>query len=135
METLWKHCDCDLRFKLIAYDAVTRARLMYVLESLQLNQEERKKTDRFQLRGLRQILKLKTTYGQMQSHLARSNDNETVLRLANAKINLPEDAWVREFKKRSTNTIEKMSDYYERQRRNSIIDIINMEPTGPNRDP
>lgn len=87
LETFWKHSDCDLRFKLVVYDAVIRAKLMYGLESVQLNQEERNKIDRFQLRGLRQILKHKTTYGQMLSNLARSNDNETVFRLANAKKN------------------------------------------------
>ena len=28
LEEFWKHTDCDLRFKLIVYDAVIRAKLM-----------------------------------------------------------------------------------------------------------
>ena len=37
LEESWKHKDCDLILKIIAYDVVIRAKLMYGLESLQLN--------------------------------------------------------------------------------------------------
>ena len=67
----WKHGNCDLRFKLIVYDAVIRAKLMYGMESLQLNKEYTEhlkgKLDTFQLKGLRQILKLSTTWGQIKN--------------------------------------------------------------------
>ena len=39
------------------------------------------------LNGLRQILKLKTTFGQMQKGQLRTNTNEMVYKLANATIN------------------------------------------------
>ena len=41
LEELWKHTDCDNKFKVIAYDAVVRAKLMYGLETLQVNKTER----------------------------------------------------------------------------------------------
>ena len=37
LEGLWKHTNCGLTINLIAYDAVIRAKLMYGLDSLQLN--------------------------------------------------------------------------------------------------
>ena len=43
LEELWKHTDCGLKFKIIAYDAVTGAKLMYGLESMQLNRTENEK--------------------------------------------------------------------------------------------
>ena len=54
--------------KLIVYDAVIRSKLMYGLESLQLIKEIRKSLDASQLKGLKQILKTKTTWGQMENH-------------------------------------------------------------------
>ena len=53
LEELWKHTDCDLRFEIIAYDAVIRAKLMYGLESLHLNQDLKNKVDVSQRKGLR----------------------------------------------------------------------------------
>ena len=57
----WKHADCSLRFKLGVYDAVIRSKLVNGLESVQVNDALKKKIDTFQLKGLRQILGLKTT--------------------------------------------------------------------------
>ena len=57
LEEFWKNCNCSLEFKLIAYDAVIRAKLMYGLESLQLNKDIREDLNVFQRKGLRQILK------------------------------------------------------------------------------
>lgn len=37
LEEFWKHSNCDLRFKLLVYDATIRAKLMYGLEAVQLN--------------------------------------------------------------------------------------------------
>ena len=57
LDELWKHGNHEAREKLIIYDAVIRTKLMYGIESLQLNQDQLKKLDTFQLKGMRQILK------------------------------------------------------------------------------
>ena len=62
LEEFWKNCNCSPEFKLIAYDAVIRAKLMYGLESLQLNKDIREDLDVFQRKGIRQILKIPTTW-------------------------------------------------------------------------
>ena len=69
------------------YDAIVRSKLMYGLESAHLTQTLKEKIDIFQRKGLRQILKIPTTYGQMTAGKNRSNTNENVLKLVDAKIN------------------------------------------------
>ena len=39
IEELWKHADVGIKFKMIVYDDIVRAKLMYGLESIQLNKE------------------------------------------------------------------------------------------------
>ena len=43
LEVFWKHSDCTTRQKLIVYDAVIRSRLLYGLESVQINEDLIKK--------------------------------------------------------------------------------------------
>ena len=83
----WKHTNCSLEFKLIAYDAVIRAKLMYGLESLQLNKDLREDLNVFQRKGLRQILKIPTTYGQMMQGHSRTWTVDRIYALVNAKMN------------------------------------------------
>ena len=63
---------------MLLYNALTKARALYSLESLQLTQGQLAKLNTFQLRGLRQILHMKTTFVQ------RSNTNRRVLERATA---------------------------------------------------
>ena len=58
----WKKSSCTVRLKLIIYDAVIKSKVMYGLSSAQLNHAHLSKINTFQLRGLRQILKITTTY-------------------------------------------------------------------------
>ena len=39
LEDFWKHADVGIKFKIIVYDAVVRAKLMYGLESMQFNKQ------------------------------------------------------------------------------------------------
>ena len=90
LEEFWKHSNCDFRLKVIVYDAdaVIRSRLTYGLESLQPNQDKLEEIDLFRREGLRQILKLQTTYGYHVLGKARSNTNDLVYELTNAKVNM-----------------------------------------------
>lgn len=62
------------------YLAVIKSKLSYGLESLKMKQSVKEKLDRFHLKGLRKILKMKTTY------VNRNNTNIEELRRANFKI-------------------------------------------------
>ena len=112
----WKHSDCSVRQKLVVHDAVIQTKLVYALESVQINDAIQSKLDVFQLKGLRQILKIKTTY------VDRTNTNEQVFEKANAEIQRDNRAATQ------TRSIIKMSTYCEIQRWSFIAEIIRALP-------
>ena len=59
-----ENSNCSVRQKLIVYDAVVRTKLIYGMESAQINDAVKNKIDAFQMKGLRQILKMESTYAQ-----------------------------------------------------------------------
>ena len=67
-------------FKITTLDAVIRAKLLYGLDSAQLTPSQQRRIEVFQLKGLRNILKMKTTY------VERNNSNAEVFRRANEHI-------------------------------------------------
>ena len=87
LDIFWRHSDCPIRFKLIAQDAVIRSKLLYGLDTAQLNESQMQRIDLFQLKGLRKVLNMKTTFGQMESKEDRTNNNQEVFRRANEEIN------------------------------------------------
>lgn len=50
LEISWKSKDCPVDWKLLVYDAVVKAKLLYGLESVQVN-DANKKLDGFQRRA------------------------------------------------------------------------------------
>ena len=80
LDIFWRHCDVTIGFKITAFDAVIRAKLLYGLESAQLNPSQQRRIEVFQLKGFRKILKMKTTY------VERNNSNAEVFRRANEAI-------------------------------------------------
>ena len=60
---------------------------MYGIESLQLNKDQRDRLNVFQLKGIRQIMKLPTTWGQMQKGEKPTWDTKRIFALLNAKVN------------------------------------------------
>ena len=87
LDPVWKHLENPTRWKLIVWDAIIRSKLMYGLESLQLNKDLREDLDVFQRKGLRQILKVPTTNGQMMQGHSRTWTIDRIYGLVNAKIN------------------------------------------------
>ena len=81
LDLFWLHGDCGARVKLHVYDAVIRSKLVYGLESLQLNATTLKQLDVFQLKGLRTILGMTTTY------VDRTNTNREVYARAEERMN------------------------------------------------
>ena len=77
----WKKANCPPKFKLNVYDAIIRSKLVYGLETIQLPQSVLSKLDAFQLKGIRKILNMKTTF------ITRANTNERVFERANVIAN------------------------------------------------
>ena len=87
MHNFWRHSDCSMGFKLHVLNAIIRSKLMYGLESAVLSPSVLEKLNTFQLKGIRKILHIETTWGQMQQGKARTNKNEVVYIRANEALN------------------------------------------------
>ena len=72
----WKASDANVKWKLRIFDAVIRAKLLYGLETVHLTEAMLNKIDAFQIRGLRKILNLPSTF------IDRRFTNRYVLRRA-----------------------------------------------------
>ena len=62
LDIFWLHANCSPRRKLIVADAVLRSKLMYGLDSLQLNKSTIKQLETFQLKIFRKNLREETTF-------------------------------------------------------------------------
>ena len=81
---------------------------------MKLSLDLKNKLDTFQLKGLRQILKIPTTYGQMEQNKVRTWTNNNIMTFVHAKLNSNEER-KNETKGflRKTKNIILMSEYYE----------------------
>ena len=96
----WKATKANQRWQLIIYDAIIRSKLLYGLEALQLTEAMSKKLDTFQLKGLRQILRLETTF------INRANSNKQVFEVASS-IAYPDPNDTRRVKRGSVTSTER----------------------------
>ena len=76
LDLLWKICKCSTKTKLQYWNAVIKTKLTYALETMHLTKTQLRKLDTFQLKGLRKILKMHTTY------IDRANTNKEVRKRA-----------------------------------------------------
>lgn len=76
LEDYWAKSKATRRQKLIIYNAIIKSKVMYGLESAHLTMTWLQKLNTFQLRGLRKILRMVTTF------VDRRNTNDEVLRRA-----------------------------------------------------
>jgi len=74
----WKATHANVKWQLIIFDAVIRSTLLYGLETIHLMGAMLKKTDAFQMRCLRRILKIPSTF------IDRQNSNKVVLQRCTA---------------------------------------------------
>ena len=125
LSEFWKHSNCIVKTKLQVYDAVIRTKLVYGLESVQLNDSLKSRIDAFQLKGLRQILKMRTTY------VDRANSNTVVFQKANDTINSWRERQQLTGKYLRKKEIIPISKYYETQRRKLIITLITSDEDDP----
>ena len=80
LDLFWRHSSCDTAIKIYTAEAVLRSKLLYGLESAQLIPSIAKKLETFQLKVLRKILKMDTTF------VDRANTNQIVFNTANHKM-------------------------------------------------
>ena len=87
LHIFWRHSNCPVHFKLQALNAVVRTKLLYGLESAQLNQTTINKLNAFHMKGLRKILHMQTTFGVMQEGTDRQQySNSKAIETANRKL-------------------------------------------------
>ena len=72
LHLFWRKSNCPNKFKIIALDAVVKSKLIYGIDSLQLNEPELKKLEKNHLQAMRKILKWDTTY------INRDNTNKRI---------------------------------------------------------
>ena len=80
MHTFWCHSNCSIKFKLNVLQAVLFAKVLFGMESAELTEVAIQALDVFHLRGLRKILRMKTTF------IDRANTNEEVYKRANEHL-------------------------------------------------
>lgn len=80
LDLFWTHSSCPTQFKLLVVNAIIRRKVLDGMVSAQLNEPALNKLELLQLRALRKILKMSTTYTD------RENTNEKVFREANNRI-------------------------------------------------
>ena len=88
LDKSWEHSNCTKSTKIRAWDAVIKSKLLYGLESLHLIQSTRDELDVFQMKGLRQIRKMETTWAQKKKqgkHM--SNTHDEIIRAAEIELN------------------------------------------------
>jgi len=81
LNEFWLRSSCPQDFKLNVFDAIIRSKLVYGLETVHLPKFLSQKLDTLQLKGLRKILKLDTTF------INRANTNKSVYEKASAVKN------------------------------------------------
>ena len=72
LDLFWRLSNCDIAVKVYTADAILRAKLLYGLESAQLIPSVAKRMETLQLKVLRKILRLNTTY------IDRENNNYSI---------------------------------------------------------
>ena len=80
LDLFWRHSNCGTAIKVYVADAVIRSKLLYGLESAELIPSVLKRLETIQLKVLRKILRMDTTY------INRENTNEKVFGTANQNI-------------------------------------------------
>ena len=118
LDVFWRHSDCPERFKLMALDAVLRSQLLYGLESAELGTALLNKLDVFQLKGLRKILRLDTTY------VNRANTNRHVFEMGNSKIRT----------QGGRKEIKRFSLAYKEAKKRRVARVINAGPNDPQKE-
>ena len=113
------HSDCPQKFKILVRNAVIiRSKLLYGLDTAMLTPgTPNKLNNTFQLKGLRTILHMETTYKEI------ANTNEEVFRRANAAI----------IKRNMSIRLQTFEQSYKTSRARNCLVILAKTPSDPMR--
>ena len=117
MNTFWNKARCDFPWKLQVYNAIVVSKLTYGLETLQLTEALYKRLDAFQMRCLRKLMNIPSTY------IDRSNTNEHVWKLAGEKLNTG--------RSNSHKPIKHRSEVIRSRQQALLGHVIRVAPTDP----
>ena len=120
MHIFFYNSDNTIARKLQMFNAILRAKIMYGLETAVLTTAELNKLDVFQLRCLRKILKLPTTY------INRTYTNDYI----RTQLNKYFHDYARS-RSTSFKAVEPLSVYHKRARINSLVKLIRNRETEP----
>ena len=96
LDTFWNKSKCNTKWKLLVFNAVIVSKVLYGLETLEPTETVGNLLNTFQLKGLRKILKLNTTF------IDRENNNEFIFKKANEAVNSPTNGVDRKIKPLTT---------------------------------
>jgi len=113
LDLFWRHSNCPVHIKVYTADAVLRSKLLYGLESAQLIPSVLKKLETFQLKVLRKILKIETTY------INRVNSNASIFNRINTMME----------EEGKTKRVISFVDAYNKIKRKRALKIMNQENT------
>ena len=80
LEKFWKQSNCPAGVNIQVMDAVIRSKVLYGLETAHLKEGDTKKINAFQMKGLRKITKMGTTWQGEGREINRGNKNSEVIR-------------------------------------------------------
>jgi hypothetical protein len=93
LHVFFRHADAVLSFKLLVFNAVLRSKLLYGMETAALTDAALNRLDVFQLKVLRKILKIPTTY------VDRKYTNQYIYQTANAILERQDKTPIRQLSK------------------------------------
>ena len=94
LENFRKHSNATKGTKLHVYDADIRSKLLYGLDTANITDGQLKRLDAFQLRGIRQILKIEITWAQKKAGKDISNHTKWVYEQAAKRLHPREDRYM-----------------------------------------
>ena len=117
LDLYWFKANPSIKEKLQVFDAIIKSKLLYGLESAPLNESTKHELDIFQLKGIRKILGIKTTF------IDRSQDTKKIYKQVQSHIDKNTETGhpIRQFKT--------MSQTYE-ERKTQLLNSIITSPEG-----
>ena len=79
LHIFWRRSNCPIAYKMIALDATIRAKVLYGMDSLQLNEPQIKRLEKIHLQTMRKILIWDSTY------INRNNTNKKIYEEVNKR--------------------------------------------------
>ena len=124
LDNFWLYSNCDIRRKLLVFNAVLRSKLLYGIESLHLTQASIRAIDTFHKTGIRKILGWLTTYGQILEGAERTNNNEELYKIANYRLCFDAPA---------TAPLVPLSENHKHQSFSQLVKLILADSSDPRR--